>query len=103
MYLLSCFWQTFSFKCILLYFLNRYYCRVCLCVLTNRIDEIKNQKTKHMHATRSQGSGSHLNGAGHRRPQTLMSPGGVDRKFVAPTDLTLTIIKDCNGYGMKVL
>lgn len=53
-----------------------------------------------MHTTRSQGSGSHLNGAGHRRPQTLMSPGGIDRKI--PTDLTLTIKKDCNGYGMKV-
>lgn len=51
---------------------------------------------------RSQGSGSQLNGAGHRRPQTLMSPGGVDRKFLAPTELTLTINKDDNGYGMKV-
>lgn len=52
---------------------------------------------------RSQGSATYLNGASHRRPQSLMSPAGVDRNKVDEIELTITIQKDaCIGYGMKV-
>lgn len=52
---------------------------------------------------RSQGSGTYLNGASHRRPQTLMSPVGVERNKIDEIELTITIQKDASGYGMKVL
>lgn len=52
---------------------------------------------------RSQGGGTHLNGASHRRPQTLMSPIGVERNKIDEIELTITIQKDASGYGMKVL
>lgn len=51
---------------------------------------------------RSQGGGTHLNGASHRRPQTLMSPIGVERNKIDEIELTITIQKDASGYGMKV-
>lgn len=52
---------------------------------------------------RSQGGGTYLNGASHRRPQTLMSPVGVERNKIDEIELTITIQKDASGYGMKVL
>lgn len=49
---------------------------------------------------RSHGA-SQTNGAGPRRPQTLMT--SVDRTLISPPqNLTLTIHKDSSGYGMKV-
>ncbi|XP_059622198.1 uncharacterized protein LOC132265518 [Phlebotomus argentipes] len=43
-----------------------------------------------------------MNGAGPRRPQTLVSPL-EQQKFIVPAQsLTLVIHKDSNGYGMKV-
>lgn len=48
---------------------------------------------------RSQGGGV----ASHRRPQTLMSPIGIERnKIDDEIELTITIQKDASGYGMKV-
>lgn len=52
---------------------------------------------------RSQGGGTYLNGASHRRPQTLMSPVGVERNKIDEIELTITIQKDASGYGMKVV
>lgn len=53
---------------------------------------------------RSQGGGTYLNGASHRRPQTLMSPIGIERnKIDDEIELTITIQKDASGYGMKVV
>ncbi|XP_055706170.1 uncharacterized protein LOC129803551 isoform X3 [Phlebotomus papatasi] len=50
----------------------------------------------------SAAAASQMNGAGPRRPQTLMSPL-EQQKFIVPAQsLTLTIHKDSNGYGMKV-
>ncbi|XP_055318825.1 uncharacterized protein LOC129576874 isoform X3 [Sitodiplosis mosellana] len=51
---------------------------------------------------RSQGGGTYLNGASHRRPQTLMSPVGIERNKIDEIELTITIQKDASGYGMKV-
>ncbi|XP_055694238.1 rho guanine nucleotide exchange factor 11 isoform X5 [Lutzomyia longipalpis] len=45
---------------------------------------------------------SQMNGAGPRRPQTLMTPLEQQKFIVSAPSLTLTIHKDSNGYGMKV-
>lgn len=59
-------------------------------------------KQKTISTYRSQGGGTYLNGASHRRPQTLMSPVGVERNKIDEIELTITIQKDASGYGMKV-
>lgn len=60
-------------------------------------------KSNRKNRSRSQGGATYLNGASHRRPQSLMSLIGVDRNNGDDrNELTITIQKDACGYGMKV-